>query len=134
MITIVLVLCILISSGSFAWGYWQAEYENAARWIVAFGALWLISQWRAWKWVSAPAALIALGLAAFGVWFKFSPGWMFGGAVFGFFAWSLSEFRQKLKTLYPREDAKGMTRRHLTRIGLLAAGAVVIALILGLGK
>lgn len=134
MIAFVLVLCILISSGSFAWGYWQAGYENAAGWIVAFGALWLVSQWRAWKWVSAPAALMALGLAAFGVWFKFPPGWMFSGAVFGFFAWSLSEFRQKLKTLYPREDAKGMTRRHLTRIGLLAAGAVVIALILGLGK
>lgn len=134
MIIVTLVLCILISSGSFAWGYWLAGYENVAAWIAAFGVFWLVSQWRAWKWVSAPAALIALSLAAFGVWFKFSPGWMFSGAVFGLFAWNLTEFLQKLKLLYPREDAKGMTRRHLTRIGLLAAGAVAIALILGVGK
>lgn len=119
---------------SFVWGYWLAGYENAAGWIVAFGVFWLASQWRTWKWVSASAVLTALGLAAFGVWFKFSPGWMFNGAVFGFLAWNLSEFRYKLKLLYPREDARGMARRHLIRIGLLAAGAVVITLVLGLGK
>ena len=133
MIIIALVICILISVSSFAWGYWLAGYENAAAWIAAFGVFWLVSQWRAWKWVSAPAVLMALGLAAFGVWYKFTPGWMFSGAVFGFLASNLSEFQQKLKFLYPREDARGMTRRHLIRIGLLAMGAVVIALILGLG-
>ncbi len=134
MIIPVLVVCILISNSSFAWGYWQAGYENAVNWIIAFGFFWLVSLWRKWKWFSAPAVLISLGLAVFGVWFKFIPGLMFSGAVFGFLAWNLTEFRQKLKTLYPREDAKGMTRRQLIRIGILAAGAVVITLILGIGK
>lgn len=134
LIITVLVICILISSSSFAWGYWLAGYENAAGWIAALGVFWLVSQWRKWKWFSAPAALTCLGLAAFGVWFKFIPGLMFSGAVFGFFAWDLTEFRQKLKLMYPREDAKGMTRRHLIRIGILAAVAVVITFILGIGK
>ena len=134
MIIPVLVVCILISNSSFAWGYWQAGYENAVDWIAALGVFWLVSLWRKWKWFSAPAVLTCLGLAAFGVWFKFIPGLMFSGAVFGFLAWNLTEFRQKLKTLYPREDARGMTRRHLIRIGFLAAGAVVITLILGIGK
>lgn len=134
LIIIALVICIIISSASFAWGYWQAGYENAVDWIVAFGAFWLVSQWRKWKWFSAPAVLISLGLAVFGVWFKFTPGLMFSGAVFGFFAWSLTEFLQKIKFLPPREDAKGMTRRHLIRIGILTVGAVVITFILGIGK
>lgn len=134
MIIVALVICIVISSGSFAWGYWQAGYENAAGWIATLGIFWLVSQWRKWKWFSAPAVLISLGLAVFGVWFKFIPGWMFSGAVFGFFAWDLTEFRQKIKMLYPREDAKGITRRHLIRIGILAVCAVAIALILGIGK
>ncbi|MEN9562314.1 MAG: hypothetical protein RIR73_558, partial [Chloroflexota bacterium] len=115
------------------WGYWLAGYENATEWILAFGIFWLVSLWRKWKWFSAPAVLISLGLAAFGVWFKFIPGLMFSGAVFALFAWHLTEFRQKLKFLPPREDAKGMTRRHLIRIGILAAGAVMIALALGIG-
>ena len=134
LIITVLVICILISSSSFAWGYWQAGCETAASWIAALGVFWLVSQWRKWKWFSAPAVLISLGLAAFGVWFKFIPGLMFSGAVFGFFAWNLTEFRQKLKTLYPREDAKGMTRRQLIRIGILAAGAIMISLVLGIGR
>lgn len=134
LIITVLVICILISSGSFAWGYWQAGYENAVDWIVALGVVWLVSLWRKWKWFSAPAVLISLGLAVFGVWFKFIPGVMFSGAVFGFFAWNLTEFRQKIKFLPPREDAKGMTRRHLIRISILAAGVIVITLALGIGK
>lgn len=133
LIITVLVICILISSSSFAWGYWLAGYENAAEWIMALGFFWLVSLWRKWKWFSAPVVLISLGLAAFGVWFKFIPGLMFSGAVFGLFAWNLTEFRQKIRFLPPREDAKGMTRRHLIRIGILAAGAVVIAFVLGIG-
>lgn len=134
LIITVLVICILISSSSFAWGYWLAGYETTAEWIIAFGLFWLVSLWRKWKWYSALAVLISLGLAAFGVWFKFVPGLMFSGAVFGLFAWNLTEFRQKLKFLPPREDAKGMTRRHLIRIGILVAGAVVISLALGIGR
>lgn len=134
MIIVALGIFILVSSGSLAWGYWQAGYETAAGWIAALGVFWLVAQWRKWNWVSAPALLTLLGLAAFGVWFRFIPGWMFSGAVFGFLAWNLTEFRQKLKSLPPRDDANGMTRRHLIRIGFLAVCALVISLVLGVGK
>lgn len=134
MIIIALVVCIIISTGSFVWGYRLAGYDEAARWIIAFGVFWLVSQWRKWKWFSAPAVFIALLLAAYGVWFEFTPGWMFGGAVFGVFAWNLTEFQQKLGMLPAREDKAGMTRRHLLRIGLLALGTILIAMLLGLGR
>jgi len=127
------VVCIIISTGSFAWGYWLAGYEEASRWIIAFGVLWLASHWRKWKWFSASAVFISLILAAFGIWFEFTSGWMLGGAAFGVFAWNLTEFQQKIKLLPPREDVKGMTRRHLLRIGLLALGTILIAILLGLG-
>jgi purine-cytosine permease-like protein len=73
-----------------------------------------------------------LFLAVFGVWFEIVPGLMFSGAAFGFFALNLTEFQQKLKRLLPREDGKGMTRRHLIRIGFLSLGAILITLILGI--
>lgn len=134
MIFIALVVCIIVSTGSFAWGYWLAGYEESSRWIIAFGVLWLASHWRKWKWFSAPAVFISLILAAFGVWFEFIPGWMFTGAVFGVFAWNLTEFQQKTRMLPAREDKAGMTRRHLLRIGLLALGTILIAMLLGLGR
>lgn len=127
------MICILISTGSFAWGYWLAGYEDVVRWIIVLGVLWLISLWRRWRWFSVAAVLIFLLLAVIGVWFEFVPGLMFGGAVFGLFAWSLTEFQQKLRLLPAREDKKGMTRRHLIRIALLAAVAIGIAFVLGIG-
>lgn len=134
MIIFVLILCIIISIGSFAWGYWLAGYEEIARWIIVFGVFWLAAQWRKWRWFSAPAVFIALFLAAFGVWFEFVPGWMFSGATFGMLAWNLAEFQQKIKLLPSREDKKGMTRRHLIRVGVLALGAILITLVLGIGR
>jgi len=129
---IALIVCILISTGSFVWGYSQAGYEDAVRWLVAFGVLWFLAEWRKWKWFSAPAVLFSLFLAGYGVWFKFVPGLMFNGAVFSLLAWNITEFQEKLRLLPQREDKQGMTRRHLIRIGTLSVGAVLIALLLGI--
>lgn len=124
----------MISTSSFAWGYWQAGLEGAARWIVVFGTVWLLAQWRKWREFSIPAVFLALILAAYGVWYKFVPGLMFSGAVFGVLAWNLNEFQRKLRMLPQREDKAGMTRRHLIRIGLLSVGSILIALFLGIGR
>lgn len=129
MTLIALIASIVISTGSFAWGYWQSGYEATARWIAAFGVFWLVSYWRKWRWVSSPAVFLALLLAAFGVWFKFHYGWMFSGAVFALVAWDLADFRQKLKLMPAREDIAGRTRRRILRISILIlAGFTLVSL------
>ncbi|MCZ2126675.1 MAG: hypothetical protein LC099_02750 [Anaerolineales bacterium] len=128
MTTLFAAFCILVSTASLTWGYAQAGYENAQRWILTFGALWLFALWRKWKFFSAPAALLTLALAMFGVWFKFAAGWMLSGALFAILAWDLTEFRRKLNQLSARDDAKGVERRHLARVAFLAAGGILIAL------
>jgi hypothetical protein len=132
LILIALIACIIISTGSFAWGYWLAGYEEASRWLIAFGVLWLVAHWLKWKWFSALAVLVSLTLAVYGIWFELTPGWMFSGAVFALFAWDLVEFQHKLKRLPSREDKNGMKRRHLIRIVILAAVAIGVALVLGI--
>jgi len=132
LISIVFLILIVLSTGSFAWGYEQAGYENASVWIIVFGAFRLLAQWRKWKWLPAPAVFISLFLAAYGVWFKFAPGLMFSGLIFSVLSWSLTEFQQKLRMLPQREDKAGMTRRHIIRVGFLSVGAILIALLLGI--
>lgn len=130
MILLALVVCIVISTASFAWGYWQAGYEQAAYWIMGFGIFWLAAHWRKWKWLFALAVFVTLFLAVIGVWYEFTPGLMFNGAAFGVFAWNLNEFYEKLKLLPAREDKKGMTHRYLIRIGLLALSSLFITSLL----
>jgi hypothetical protein len=132
LISIAFLIFIVLSTGAFSWGYEQAGYENASVWIIVFGALRLLAQWRKCKWRPAPAVFISLFLAAYGVWFKFAPGLMFSGLIFSVLSWSLTEFQQKLRMLPQREDKAGMTRRHIIRVGFLSVGAILIALLLGI--
>jgi hypothetical protein len=127
---IALMLSIIISTGSFAWGYWNAGFDGFARWVIAFGIFWLVAQWQKWRWVSSVWVVCTVLLAIFGLWLDLNLGWMFGGALFALFAWDLTEFRRKLKQLSPREDAKGIERRHLLRVGLMALGGILLSLFL----
>ncbi|MBE0682204.1 MAG: hypothetical protein IH589_09845 [Anaerolineales bacterium] len=122
-----LVSSIIISIGSLAWGYAGMGLVVIPRWMIAFGALWLISPWRGWRWVSPVALFLSLLFAIIGLWLSFPIGWMFSGAIFALFAWDMTELRSKMHFLAAREDAKGMERRHLARVSLLALGGLLVA-------
>ena len=64
----------------------------------------------------------------FGVWNDLSLVWMFSGAIFALIAWDLNQFQEKLSLLPDREDKKGMIRRRLIRISILALMGLTIAL------
>jgi hypothetical protein len=103
-------------------------YENIAKYIFAFGILWLISHWRKWKWFPSFALLISVLLAIVGLWLDLSLVWMFSGAIFALIAWDLNQFQIKLSLLPAREDKQGMTLRRLIRISILALIGLLISL------
>lgn len=122
-----LVSSIIISTGSLAWGYASTGLETVPRWMIVFGALWLVSQWRGWKWFSPLGLFLAMLFAGIGLWMSFPIGWMFSGAIFALFAWDMTELRQKLHFMTSRDDVKGMARRHITRVSFLALGGLSFA-------
>lgn len=127
MIILALILSILSSTTSFAWGYFQAGYENLAKYILGFGILYFISHWRRWRWFPSFALFISLFLSIFGLWFDLPLVWMFSGAIFALMAWDLNQFQYKLSLTAEREDKRGMTRRHLIRMSILALIGLLIA-------
>jgi hypothetical protein len=131
LIIISLIFSMIVSIGSFAWGFFQAGFENLTLWMIAFGIFWLVAQWQKWRWLSSVWVVCAVLIAMVSLWFNVTFGWMFSGALFALFAWDLTDFREKIKNLPPREDARGLTRRHLIRIGLLEVGGLLIAFVFG---
>jgi hypothetical protein len=131
LIIISLIFSSIVSVGSFAWGFFQADFETLTRWMIAFGLFWMVAQWQKWRWVSSVWVVCAVLIAIVSLWFDVIFGWMFSGALFALFAWDLTEFWERIKLLPPREDAKGMTRRHLIRIGMLAVSGLLIAFVFG---
>jgi len=124
---IALTIGIILSTGTLAWGYMSMGLETVARWIIAFGVLWLFSQWQRWKWFSSLALFLSMLFAIIGLWLSFPIGWMFASAIFAVFSWDMTELRTKLKFLMPRDDAKGIERRHIARVSFLAMGGLLAA-------
>ena len=120
MAVIALVFSIIISTGSLALGFAKAGFIVFARWILIFGAAWLFTQWRNWGWFSSLGLFFVILASAFGLWFEFTPGWLFAGAIFALFAWDISDFRNRMRIIARGENTQGMERRHIARISLLS--------------
>ncbi|OGO39563.1 MAG: hypothetical protein A2Z03_09495 [Chloroflexi bacterium RBG_16_56_8] len=127
MTLVALIITIILSTGSLAWGYAQAGLDGLARWILIFGALWLIGLWRRLAWFSSWGLLAAVFTAGLGLWLEVSPGWLLAGSLFALLAWDLTEFRHRLSLAYFDDDLAGLERRHLLRLSLFALGGLTLA-------
>jgi hypothetical protein len=116
-----MVISIFIGTGSLAYGYSQEGYSNPARWIVLIGIVWLLAHWRKLYWFSSVALFLAIIAAGIGIWREFPAVWMLLGALGGLLGWDLSDFAQRLRFASPTDDIRDMERRHLARVGVVAA-------------
>ncbi|MEO8354826.1 MAG: hypothetical protein ABI621_02835 [Chloroflexota bacterium] len=129
MTIIALVLSILLGTASLAMGYLQAGVTDYSRWFLLLAVFWLFAQYRKWYWFSSIALLITVFAAAYGVWREFPAVWMLLGALGGLLGWDLSDFARRLSYAAPMDDTSGMERRHLERVGIVAALGVGLALV-----
>lgn len=117
---VVFLLSVLVSAGSLAVGYGQASVTDPVRWCVLLGIVWVLAHWRRLYWVSSLAFLLALFGAAYGVWLQLNTTWMLLGALGALLGWDLSDFDRRLRYAAPTDDIRGMERRHLARVGVVA--------------
>jgi len=129
MTIIALIISIILGTGSLAIGYSQMGFADPARWFIVLGALWLAAHWRKWYWFSSMGLLITIIAAAYGVWREFSTVWMLLGALGGLLGWDLSDFARRLSYAAPMDDTQGLERRHLERVGIVAALGLGLALL-----
>src|SRR5215510_15563483 len=121
MTIIAMILSIVLGSGSLAYAYSQAGLSDPARWFVWIGVLWILTVWRKVYWASSVAFLLIILGAAYGVWNSLATVWMLLGALGGLLGWDLSDFARRLSYAASTDDVVGMERRHLARVGIVAA-------------
>lgn len=127
MTLIALLSSIVISSATLAWGYAQSGFSTFAVWIVLLGLGWLLAIWQRWFWVSSFALVVVTVLAALGLWFGLTSGWLFAAGIFALFAWDMTDFRQRLVLMAKNDNTRGVERRHLLRVCLLALAGMALA-------
>ncbi|HKJ37692.1 MAG TPA: hypothetical protein VJ972_02875 [Anaerolineales bacterium] len=127
MTIVAFILSVVVGTGSLAYGYFQAGLFDPARWTVLIGIVWLLAHWRRLYWFSSIALFLAVIAAGYGVWSEFPTVWMLLGALGGLLGWDLSDFAQRLRFAAPTDDIESMERRHLTRVGIVAALGAALA-------
>lgn len=126
---VALLVSIFLGTISLAIGYSQGGAVEYSRWFLLLALLWLVTHYRKWYWFSSIALLIIIVTAAYGVWREFPTVWMLLGAVGGLLAWDLSDFARRLSYAAPMDDTRGMERRHLERVAIVATLGVGLALL-----
>lgn len=129
MTIVAMVLSILLGIGSLVIGYTQAGFNDPIKWLVAVGIGWFVARWQRWHWYAPLALLVIVSAAAYGVWKEFPTVWMVLGALGGLLGWDLSDFARRLSYAAPTDDIRGMERRHLERVGIVAALGLGLALL-----
>jgi hypothetical protein len=126
---IALLASILLGTLSLAIGYLQGGFVEYSRWFLLLAVLWLVTHYRKWYWFSSIALLLIIVAAAYGVWRELPTVWMILGAVGGLLAWDLSDFARRLSYAAPMDDTRGLERRHLERVAIVATLGVGLALL-----
>jgi hypothetical protein len=127
MTVVALVLSILVGTISLALGYGQAGAAIYSRWFIVLALVWFFMQYRKYYWFSSIALLMIVVGAAYGVWREFPTVWMLLGAVGGLLGWDLSDFMRRLGYGSPMDDTQTLERRHMERVGIVAAVGVGLA-------
>ena len=129
MTVVAFVISVILGTGALAMGFFQAGLSDPARLFIWLAVVWLLAYWRKVYWVSSVAFLVTLVGAGYGVWQGLSTMWMLLGALGGLLGWDLSDFSRRLSYASPKDDIKGMERRHLERVGIVALLGFGLALL-----
>ena len=129
MSVIVMIISIIAATGALTWGYAAVGLLVVARWFVVISVLWLLAQSQRWNWFGSLALLVSVAASAIGLWYGLLPSLMVVGAVGALIGWDLGNFRQRMRFAAPTDDLRGIEMRHLARVSIVAALAIVIAAI-----
>jgi len=125
----VFVVSVIVGVGSLVYAYADIGLDIVVRGLLILGVFWLFAGWKRWTWFSVIAILLVVALAGFGLWIALSPGWMIAGALGGLLAWDLSDFMRRLQFVHFTDDKRGLERRHLTRVTIVALLGMALATI-----
>lgn len=129
MTIVAMVLSIILGVAALVVGYSQAGQTDPVTWFILLGIGWLIARWQRWHWYAPLAMLVMVAAAAYGVWKEFPTIWMLLGALGGLLGWDLSDFARRLSYASTTDDVRGMERRHLERVGVVAVLGLGLALL-----
>ena len=113
-------VCMILSVGLLAAGYFLSGLGWPSVGLLIFGIIWIVGLALRWDWVPLVGLFASFGAAAIGLFLDLSLFFLIPAALFALLAWDLAEFHIRLRLASPEDDTTGLERSHLTRLFALA--------------
>jgi hypothetical protein len=126
MIFMIETVCILAGTIPLVAGYFRSDFPVVAAGCLAFGLIWLFSEWRRWVWMAPVALVIFIIAAGMGVWIGLSPYLMALSVLGTLLAWDLADFSQRLRGAAEEDELRILRKNHLVLLVSLAAISLVL--------
>jgi hypothetical protein len=124
----VLGLVVIATVGSFAWGYSLGHLGFLGRWILVFGAVWLVAIWQRWSWFGYVGLAASVLAGALGLWFlNLSAAWLLTGVIGALIAADLTDFRARLFFAASDDERRAVAVRHLRHLTFVALLGLALA-------
>jgi hypothetical protein len=111
-------VCLVLSIGLLAAGYFINGLVWPAVAILIFGILWSVGLVLRWDWVSLLGLFAAFGVAAVGLVLDLSNVFLISGALFAFLTWDLDGFYFRILKASPEDNTSSLEKNHLVRLAL----------------
>jgi hypothetical protein len=135
-----LSICIGLATGALALGCGTGGLWAQTALVLATGGLWLLGQWRRWRWTPSVALVLLVSAAADGILEGMPAGWMLCGTVAALAAWDLDHYALRRDGVARVDRARESEVGHLRRLSivsglglLLAAAGLLVRVRLGFG-
>lgn len=113
-------VCLILSVGLLAAGYFLSGMDWPSAGLLVFGIIWIVGLALHWDWIPLVGLFAIFGAAAIGLFLGLSLVFLISAALFALLAWDLAEFHIRLRLASPEDDTTGLERSHLTRLIALA--------------
>lgn len=125
-----LYLAIVLTASTLALGHGLAS-SPMGLWsgqvlAALLCAVWLAGTWRAWAWTPTAGLVLAIGLAAYGLYREAGAGWMLGGVVAALTAWDLDCFVRTINGIDQIANQSQHERQHLLRLLVVDASSLLL--------
>ena len=118
MIRVLRFVCLVLSIGLLAAGYFLGGLVWPGAGLLVFGILWIVGLALRWDWVSPLGLFASSGVAAFGLFLDLSAAFLISGALFALLAWDLADFFLRLSQASPEDDIAVLEKCHLLRLAV----------------
>ena len=127
--TTVIYVTIVIAGVFLAAGYFLAGQNGGVIAALVLAVLWLIGEWRGWRWAGSIGLFFFALIALVGIWLGVTAVFAILSLVAALLAWDMSSFKRLLAGVSWVRNEDLLERQYRQRLLIVAVTGIILAVL-----